>query len=193
MSIQTRQQTEGELTEIYLRQYSQFKEISSNLDTHMPRITSMYEGFCIDILTKAPLTKENITFVKVTELIKSAPAKVTSSDKRRRLMIFNLNRVEEMTNLVNSQSLILRKTKLDWNRHLADFTLPEGPMKKNVTWMIETATDWEDFRGVLKRGLEQLRSIKDWIEIERERDRVTDRRERNNSERNQPQWTRQRD
>ena len=91
MTTRTRQQTEGELTEIYLRQYSQFKEISSNLDTHMPRITSMYEGFCIDILTEAPLTKENITFIKVTELIKSAPAKVTSSDKMRRLMIFNLN------------------------------------------------------------------------------------------------------
>ena len=66
-------------------------------------------------------------------------------------------------------------------------------MKKNVTWMIETATDWEDFSSVLERGLEQLQTIKDWQEIERERDRATDTRERDNRERNQPQWTRQRD
>ena len=170
MTTRTRLQTEGDLTEIYLKQYSQFMETSSILDTNMPRITSMYEGFCIDILTEAPLSKENITFTKVAELIISAQAKVISSDKMRRLMMFNLSRVEEMTNLINSQSLILRKTKLNWIRHQSDFTLPECPMKKNVKWMIDTATGWEDFSSVLERGLEQLRSIKDWQEIKRERD-----------------------
>ena len=149
--------------------YSHFKETSSIMDTNMPRFTSMYEGFCIDILTEAPLSKENITFTKVAELIKSAPSKVMSSDKLRMLMMFNLSQVEEMTNLINSQSLILRKTKLNWIIQQSDFTLPEGPMKKNMKWMIDTATGWEDFSNVLERGLKQLRYIKDWQEIESER------------------------
>ena len=137
----------------------------------------MYKGFCIDILTEAPLSKENVTFAKVTELIKSAPSKVTTSDKSRRLMMFNLSRLEEITSLINTYTLKLRMTKLDWIRHQIDCTLAEGTMKKNVKWMIDTATGWEDFSNVLERGLKQLRYIKDWQQIESERDRQTDRRE----------------
>ena len=93
MTPRTRQGTEEELFDIYVQQYAQYKEISSNLDTQLPKITSIYEGFCTELLADTPLSKENISFTNVVALITAAPPNVMGSDKMRRLMAFNLDRV----------------------------------------------------------------------------------------------------
>ena len=117
MPTLTRLQSEEALTEIYLKQYSQFKETSSILDSNLPRISTIYKGFCIDIINKTALTNENINFVKVGELIKSAPSKVTSNDKSKRLMMFNLGRLEEMTNTMLNLAFSLKHIRIYWIRY----------------------------------------------------------------------------
>ena len=154
--------------DIYTSQYAKFKENNSLLDSKLHKITTIYEGFCIDIMSETALSAENVNFAKVGELIKSAPSKVTSSDKSNRLMGFNLGWLEEMTNAMLNLILTLNNIKTDWIRHQADFTINDIPMKKNVKWMVDRAVEWQNFGLILIQGLKQLISISQWQELERE-------------------------
>ena len=103
------------------------------------------------------------------------------SEKMAKLMSYNLDRVETMTNNINSQTLILKQINFDWTRYIADNKLPEGQMEKNVKWMVDMTTDWEDISNVLEKTLGQLRTIKQWKELKNnDRERATDAREYDN-------------
>ena len=164
----TRQQSEEAFMDIYTSQYATFKENNSLLDRKLNRITKIYEGLHIDTISKTTLLAEDINLTKVRELIRSTPSKVTGSNKAKSSLGLNLGRLEETTDQMLDLILTLTKIRTDWIRDQKDYTLKDTPIKENVKWMTDRAAEWENFSSFLEYGLEKLRVISQWHELEKE-------------------------